>query len=546
MLLKGNCLDTLRTLEDNSVDSVVTDPPYELGLLGKSWDSSGIAYNPELWSQVLRVLKPGGHLLAFGGSRTIHRIAVTIEDAGFEIRDSIHWTYGSGFPKSLDVSKAIDKQRYQREEIYEVTAWMAMARDYAGKTNADLDEPFDFSGMGGHWTSTKSQPAVPTLDQIPTILEVLGISLDDVPERIRELIWTLNGEKGKPGAAWFDRPITGTYDSPSAGALWRESTSEEGEEVNLAVGERRDIPATPEAAQWLGWGTALKPSHEPIVVARKPLEGTVAQNVLKWGVGGINIDGTRVPTNDPLPEAGGVKSQDGAAGAWGGLGVSSGRSAELGGRWPANTILTCGFDCDGANHGEGCPVADLDRQSGASKSASGISNFTRKEGGAWEHATGLFSAGSSNTFENYGDSGGASRYFTVTPYDEIDWPPVLYYTKPGAREKNAGLDSFEKRIAGGMQGRQDGSFGTVTTARNFHPTVKPISLMRHLIRLVTPKGGKVLDPFLGSGTTAVSAVLEGCEWVGCELTPDYWPLIEARVAEAHRKLRDEGIQESLF
>jgi site-specific DNA-methyltransferase (adenine-specific) len=196
-LLHGNCLDILKTLPDNSIDAIVTDPPYELGFMGKKWDASGIAYNVEMWEQCLRVLKHGGHLLAFGGTRTYHRMACAIEDAGFEIRDSIHWLYGSGFPKSLDVSKAIDK------------------------------------------------------------------------------------------AAGADREIVGKH--PNPGSV----------KPRIAMGERwkaePDItaPATDAAKQWEGWGTALKPAHEPVVVARKPLDGTVANNVLQHGTGALNIDATR-------------------------------------------------------------------------------------------------------------------------------------------------------------------------------------------------------------------------------------------------------------
>jgi hypothetical protein len=288
----GNCLDILPTLPDCSVDSVVTDPPYELGFMGKKWDASGIAYNVTLWSEVLRVLKPGGHLLAFGGTRTYHRMAVAIEDAGFEIRDSIHWIYGSGFPKSLDVSKAIDKQRDDREDIYKVTAWVRAARDVAGISNRDIDDAFGFAGMAGHWTSTKSQPAVPTLEQVPTLLEVLGVEADNVPEDIRRLLWDLNGKKGQPGENWAKREVVGKSENGIAGGTGKHT----GEDNAYGFAGEFDItaPATDAAKQWEGWGTALKPAHEPIVVARRPLIGTVAANVLQHGTGALNIDGTRV------------------------------------------------------------------------------------------------------------------------------------------------------------------------------------------------------------------------------------------------------------
>jgi DNA modification methylase len=290
-LKHGDCLDVLRTMADNSIDAIVTDPPYGLSFMGKRWDYD--VPDEDIWRECLRVLKPGGHLLAFAGTRTQHRMAVRIEDAGFEIRDMIAWVYGSGFPKSLDVSKAIDRQRDDTEQVYQVTAWIRSARDAAGKSNRDIDDAFGFAGMAGHWTSTKSQPAVPTLDQIPKLLDVLGLSLDDVPDEIRELIWTLNGNKGQPGAAWFEREVVGSVtkgSSPLANnhnGRWNDG--QEDGTFNITA------PATAAAKEWAGWGTALKPALEPITVARKPIVGTVANNVLTWGTGGVNVDGSRIP-----------------------------------------------------------------------------------------------------------------------------------------------------------------------------------------------------------------------------------------------------------
>ena len=242
----GSNLDVLPTLEDNSIDSIVTDPPYELGFMGKKWDSSGIAYSVELWKECLRVLKPGGHLLSFGGTRTWHRVAVAIEDAGFEVRDSIAWMYGSGFPKSLDISKAIDKAAGAEREV-----------------------------IGTKIASPK------------------GIS----------------GAESRTDSA--------------AGAYGGES-----KEIDITA------PSTHEAQQWEGWGTALKPAFEPIVVARKPLIGTVAANVLEHGTGGLNIDGSRIGTEDRF--GGGKKGSSGFAANYDGEGWTQG--SELG-RWPANVIL---------------------------------------------------------------------------------------------------------------------------------------------------------------------------------------------------------------
>ena len=388
MILVGDCFEHLRGMGDCSVDAVVTDPPYELGFMGKAWDSSGVAYRVDLWGEVLRVLKPGGHLLAFGGSRTYHRLACAVEDAGFEIRDQIMWVYGSGFPKSLDVSKAIDKAAGAEREV-----------------------------VGpGRWNHVKGDN-----------------------ERQREVLI-------RPG---------GRHDETA--------------------------PATDAAKRWSGWGTALKPAHEPVVVARRPLVGTVAQNVLLWGTGAINIDECRVGIGEPIPGGGGYLG--GAATRHDGWARpshdhSTGVSPHTLGRWPANLIHD----------------------------------------------------GSDEVLEHFPDAGGsAARFF--------------YCAKAGRAERNAGLDGLPKlHVDFGGNGRLGAGFNEVThgkapsPAQNHHPTVKPVALMRYLVRLVTPPDGVVFDPFLGSGTTAVAAILEGKRWVGCELTEEYVPIIEGRVAwaEANR------------
>ena len=389
MLLKGNCLELLAEMPDNSVDSIVTDPPYELGFMGKSWDNSGIAYNVELWSQALRVLKPGGHLLAFGGSRTYHRLASAVEDAGFEIRDQIMWLYGSGFPKSHNVGKAIDKAAGLRKAV---GVGFVAAGDYNGR---DLKSPNrDF--------------------------------ID--PELV-----------------------------------------------------------SPEAQQWQGWGTALKPAHEPIVVARKPLIGTIVANVLTYGTGGLNIDGSRVGYEKGEVNFDQIQRQQNSEGAIdGAFGASALIGKEIAtykqeGRWPANVIH------DGSEEVlEGFPITTSGK----------IKPYINKS--VPSETVASLSMGLHGKLRNYdssANSGSAARFF--------------YCAKASKSERNAGLEN-----------------------QNFHPTVKPIALMRYLVKLVTPPNGIVLDPFLGSGTTAVAAILEGFNWMGCEMTEDYWPIIEARVAWA--------------
>jgi len=422
----GNNLDILPTLPDNSVDSIVTDPPYELGFMGKKWDSSGIAYSVELWRECLRVLKPGGHLLSFGGTRTWHRVAVGIEDAGFEVRDSIAWMYGSGFPKSLDVSKAIDKAAGAEREVVKTN------KRHIGSQTWQAED-------GGRWDPRDAD------------------------------------EKGYKS---FD--IT--------------------------------APSTPEAKQWEGWGTALKPAFEPIVVARKPLIGTVAENVLTHGTGALNIDGSRIGTEQrtytPRLTANANLNDD----AWSKIGEQS-DSVTASGRWPANVIL------------DEYSAGLLDEQSGMSKGGSKrVATRSRNKG--WVNSS---PGDGVEAIDNYGDSGGASRFF--------------YVAKASKRDRNEGLEGLEGTTAGNMVEREEGSAGMnspragagrTSGAKNFHPTVKPTQLMRYLVKLVTPPGGTVLDPFTGSGSTGKAAILEGFTFIGCELTEDYIPIIEGRLKHAEQ------------
>ena len=440
----GDNREVLRAVADCSVDAVVCDPPYELGFMGRQWDASGIAYDVGLWREVLRVLRPGGHLVAFGGTRTYHRMTCAIEDAGFDIRDCLGWLYGSGFPKSLDVSKAIDKQRYDLADIYRMTAWVRAARDAAGISNRDIDDAFGFSGMAGHWTSAKSQPAAPTLDQVPTLLNVLGVAVEDVPKDIRRLLWDLNGRKGQPSENWWKREVVGQRQSSLGG------TVAAGERDADFIAEHRDkmfnitAPATDAAKQWSGWGTALKPAWEPAVLARKPLVGTVAGNVLAHGCGALNVDGCRVVTDDDLD------------------------------RWPANIL-----------HDDSDEVRAV-----------------------------------------FPDD--ASRFF--------------YSAKAAAWEREAGLEALPRHTAAdlvhrtadsaGMDNPRAGAGRTSQGRANTHPTVKPIDLMRWLCRLVTPPGGTVLDPFAGSGSTGVAAVLEGFGFRGIELDPHHVEIARERIAAA--------------
>ncbi|SHT05192.1 Modification methylase HindIII [Mycobacteroides abscessus subsp. abscessus] len=417
-----------RMFPDCSVDAVITDPPYGIAFMGKDWDQPGAfgserrngspqrtqreglamdagrydlspaaMLNFQRWctawaTECLRILKPGGHLLAFGGSRTWHRLAAAIEDAGFETRDSIAWLYGSGFPKSLDVSKAIDK------------------------------------------------------------------------------------------AAGAERGVVGTHHRHGGGsAVSGSMLGSLGTDSELPL----TAPATVAAKRWQGWGTALKPSFEPIVVARKPLSGTVAQNVLEHGTGALNIDACRVTTGDALVRPSVQRHDNEVLGK----GLGAGAQVEPAGRWPTNVVLD--------EH----QAEALDRQTGVLHSGTMRAGTDRQP-----RAGGTIYGADARNFvpaDTYGDSGGASRFFPVFRYE-------------------AKAPTSERPNADGVQ----------------HPTVKPLDLMRWLVRLVTPVGAVVLEPFAGSGTTAEACVLEDRQCIAIEREADYLPLIVSRL--------QKPVQQGLF
>jgi DNA modification methylase len=484
----GDNIATLRTMPDACVDSVVCDPPYEISFMSKKWDASGVAYDVERWREVLRVLKPGGHLLAFGGTRTYHRMTCAIEDAGFEIRDSIHWVYGSGFPKSLDVSKAIDSAAGAEREVV----------------------------GSGRWSGREGEPS----------------STDD---------WGLRNEKPRTETA----------------------------------------PATEAAAEWQGWGTALKPAHEPIVVARKPLAGTVAANVQEYGTGALNIDACRVYTDwqeADRPESwkrsgNSREGYDGReVGVIGFKSKSDGIDCNPLGRWPSNFVLSHSPGCvrvgrkkvassqfngapDHPNPGyqggfngarpaclhapdgtetvedwrcvDGCPVKMLGEQSGE------LTSGTRAEG----VRTGIgyqSSAKGDGGPAIEGSTGTASRFFHQFAAD-----PFIYEAKASRTEREAGCESLPAKDRGEITGRDSDAPGCKNprsgksasgAIRNTHPTVKPVALMRWCVRLVTPPGGVVLDPYAGSGSTGCGAVPHGFRFIGCELHAEHVAIANARIA----------------
>lgn len=353
-LHSGDCRDVLKSIPDNSIDSICTDPPYALvsivkrfgkagaapakgndaymrasaGFMGKQWDTGETAFSEEFWREVLRVLKPGGHVAAFGASRGYHRMACAIEDAGFEIRDSLMWVYGTGFPKSHDVSKGIDKTRGETGRDLEFCEFMRSSKIGRGEATRILQQAGLISAngtMAGHFyaASQAGQPAVATRAIFEALRPHLGV---DVPVRIEEII----------NRAEAEREVVGQKTSGIA-------NKDEGARHTIGASSSVVVditaPATDAARQWQGWGTALKPAFEPIVLARKPLsEKTVAANVLRWGTGALNIDGCRVGTDGGRRSEGGDKrteSQDGAIGAYATSPLVPGL-----GRWPANVVLS--------------------------------------------------------------------------------------------------------------------------------------------------------------------------------------------------------------
>ena len=445
----GDCIQVMNAMPPESVDAIVTDPPYGLGFMGKKWDD----LPPSLeWAEACyRVLKPGGHIAAFGGTRTWHRLAVAIEDAGFEMRDSLAWLYGSGFPKSHDVGKAIDRQAGAEREVIGMNETL---RKYMPNGNTGS---FQLNGCQ-------------SVEELERLAEIGGKTPD-----------------GRDARATLAR--------------------RNDHEARFTI----TAPATPEAEQWDGWGTALKPAFEPIVLARKPLaEKTVARNVLAHGTGAINVDACRIAGEVPTTTRGGhaekhrVPDSHPDAKNLGRLRPQGRVEGNPAGRWPANVLLD--------HHA----AAWVDEQSGDIKgrvgmkqngvgsfALSGFSTLAELEASAAIGGTCPNGRDARTTLARYRtnkaqadetpgteDQGGASRFF---------------YTAKAPKSERPNVDGVQ------------------------HPTVKPLAIMRWLIRLVTPPGGVVLDPFAGSGTTIEAALIEGFDPVGIEMEADYLPLIQHRI-----------------
>ena len=413
LIINADSLTALKEMPDNSIDSVVTDPPYGLSFMGKKWDYD--VPSIELWKEVFRVMKPGAFLLSFAGTRTYHRMAVNIEDSGFEIRDMISWLYGSGFPKSLNIGKQVDKIQGNEREV----------------TGTSKNEK-DFRDVG------------------KKVKEIIGI----------------------------DKLSFGTIENA----------------------ERKDLELTKGNSEWEGWGTALKPALEPIVVARKPLsKKNVALNVLKWGTGGINIGACRIGNEKRFNQpAKSIYSENKEKI------INDYKGQKVQGRFPANIIL----DEEAGRI--------LDEQSGVSISKS----YPPRQ---CKPSEGVTYMPDKPTGQEHNDKGGASRFF--------------YCAKAGKKERNLGceelgesnIDYGERMGQNNSPIRPDGTERKANIQKNNHPTVKPIKLMQYLVRLVTPKGAVCLDPFFGSGTTGIACIKEGMNYIGIEREEDYIKIANARI-----------------
>ena len=423
-LYNGDMLDMLQVIEPESIDAIVCDPPYELGFMNKSWDSTGIAFKKETWENCLKVLKPGGYLLAFGGSRTYHRIACAIEDAGFEIRDCVMYLYGTGFPKSCNIGLAIDKKNGVESEVVGVGKSGCNSRAYQSE---------------------------------------------------------------KPTTA-------GNYDI-------KKSQNE-----------------------WQGWGTCLKPAYEPIIVATKPFKGSVVDNIIKYKVGGLNIDECRVG------ETGGIKK----------VNIIKNSGSKI-----------CRFGCDGdkIETGEGRFPANVITD-GSEEVAKGMPNTTSQYNPEGKHQNeinreneDILKYGYKQRIETgFNDSRSAMRYF--------------YSAKASKKDRDDGLDAFQDKTFHSVLNQKNGSGDRLDGAKtpirkNIHPTCKPTELMQYLVKLVSPKGATILDPFMGSGSTGKAVMFENRErdanykFIGIELTDEYLPIAQARIEYARDKFKYDLEQEKV-
>lgn len=476
-VINGNNVDVLRTYADNTFDSIVTDPPYGIDFLGKAWDANTGAL--ETYQECLRVLKPGGHILAFSAARTYHHLAVTIEQAGFEIRDQIMWIYSSGFPKSQDVGKSIDRQSGKaahKAELAEIKAILRQLFTDSGKTQADINRECGFNAGGYLKTDFKDKGwanNLPKDDKWIKLKTVLGCG-DQYDDYFITTPQIKTGEKE-----------TGCFGPGSDYTI-----GGRGHTVDITVSQ------TDAGAQWSGWGTQLKPAHEPIVLARKPINLSIAKNCQQWGVGALNIDATRVPIEGPDTRSGGT---DG----W--------SRAEFG-------------------------QAEPDKYDGTGYEPSDLGRFPSNVLGDIPLYQKYFYCPKVSRAERHV---GFDDSVTETNAQLCASIGVTYIpnstTLPGiGLVKDHGLKHEIQKIRGYKSGG------------NNHPTVKPIELMKYLIKLVTPPGGHVMDPFNGSGSTGCAAVELGYDYTGIELDSDYCAIARRRIAAWEQQTKSGTTFEDLF
>ena len=453
--------------------------------MGKSWDNTGIANNKDMWAECLRVLKPGGHLLAFSGTRTYHRMASAIEDAGFEVRDMIEWVYGSGFPKSLNIGKAVDKLQRGNRVVDLINSLLE-----EGYTLKELGEKAGIPSLESSYRDWTIGGHIPEERSWERMLNGLGFSEKDGLNIIEKRIVKLGG----------------------------------GNAYTFREGKNRDweMKITKGTSEWEGWGTALKPAHEPICMARKPLEKglTVAENVLKWGTGGINIDESRVEMSQDDKEMLDAKASISNNGVNFDVGEGKAKGtatpANSLGRFPANLIH---------DNSEEVRECFPEQKSGAKKANQEMYNHDDKE---------FVATLGASVNEYQASSGNASRFFKS----------IIYQAKASKSERNRGCEGLEEKTSpnnlcsgsvqkSGEGTRLDGK--PLAKNTNNHPTVKPIALMEYLIKMVTPKGGLVLDPFMGSGSTGVACMENGYDFIGIDMTPEYIEIAKARIGYAQKE-----------
>jgi DNA modification methylase len=460
-LILGDCLEVLKSLPAESVHAVVTDPPAGIAFMNKDWDKDKggrdewIAWLASVMRECHRALKPGGHALVWALPRTSHWTAMALEDAGFEIRDSLHHIFGSGFPKSLDVSKAIAKRAGGTKQARAAIDWMKAEREKQGLSRSELETRI-FGRSDGNVRNWEEAISLPQPGLWAKIREALGhesTPFDAAMDRGDEVVGVEEGSYGyqKDGRRWDEARVI-------------------------------RAPATDAAKQWEGWGTALKPAHEVWWLARKPLAGTVADTVQEHGTGAMNIDACRV--GDDLVKT--VHTQWNGTLGWS-KNTCTGEVSTHVGRWPPHLLLSHTENC-AETCADDCAVAEMERQH--------------------SEASGFF-------------------------------PVFRYQAKPSRREREAGCEDLPSKSGAETVDRKEGSAGTKSpragagrtadSVKNCHPTVKPVALMEWLITLVTPPGGVVLDPFMGSGTTGIAASRLGFGFVGIEREAEYYEIAKSRI-----------------